>query len=273
MGKCKKFLKATKRGGIRSKKNRRNKSSKLVKFSIMDTNAAGLKAKKDSLKENIKLFNLPSVITIQETKNRKCANFKLENYQIFEKIRSGFGGGLLTAVNTSLEPVLIQSINDEVEILLVQCNIGQRNIRIINGYGPQEDDPINKKIRFWQSLEQEISASKNANCLTLIQMDGNAKLGKNVLKEDPHEITENGKLLRGLLERESLELLNSSDLCKGAITRHRVTKNKEEKSILDYILTCKKLADFLELMFIDEERNFPLTKYSTTKGIKKDSEK
>ena len=74
MGKCKKFLKATKRGGIRSKKNRRNKSSKLVKFSIMGTNAAGLKDKKDSLKENIKLFNLPSVITNQETKNRKLSN-------------------------------------------------------------------------------------------------------------------------------------------------------------------------------------------------------
>ena len=42
MGKYKKFLKATKR----SNKNRQNKSSKLAKFSILGTNAAGLKAKK-----------------------------------------------------------------------------------------------------------------------------------------------------------------------------------------------------------------------------------
>ena len=26
--------------------------------------------------------------------------------------------------------------------------------------------------------------------MTLIQMDGNAKLGKNIIKQDPHDITE-----------------------------------------------------------------------------------
>ena len=128
LGKCKTVLKTTKRGGIRSKKNRTNKSSKLVKFSILGTNAAGLKAKKDSLKENVQLFNFPSVITIQETKFRKSANFKLENYQIFEKLRPGYGGGLLTAIDKSLNPVLIQPINEEIEILVVQCSIGKRNI-------------------------------------------------------------------------------------------------------------------------------------------------
>ena len=70
-------------------------------------------------------------------------------------------------------------------------------------------------------------------------MDGNAKLGKNVIKQDPHNITENGKFLKDLMERENLNLLNSSEMCKGAITRHRVTKNKEEKSILDFIIVCE----------------------------------
>ena len=240
-----------------------------MKFSVLGTNAAGLKAKKDSLRENIKLFNLPSVITIQETKYRKYANFKLENYQIFEKNRIGFGGGLLTAINTSLEPVLIQAVNEEIEILVVQCSIGKCNVRIINCYGPQEDEPMDKKLTFWQTLQQEINAAKNVNSMILIQMDANAKLGKKIIKQDPHNITENGKLLKDLIDRESLSLLNSSDLCKGAITRHRVTKNNEEKSILDYIIVCEKLVEYFELMFIDEERNFPLTKYATTKGIRK----
>ena len=270
MGKFKKLLRETKRGGRRSKKNRQNKSSKLAKFSILGTNAAGLKAKKDSLKENIRLFNFPSVITVQETKFRKCANFKLEHYQIFEKIRPGFGGGLLTAINKSLDPVLIQAVNDDMEILVVQCSIGQENIRIINGYGPQEDDPINRKLTFGQTMEQEINnASNDANCMTLIQMDGNAKLGKKIIKQDPHEITENGKLLKDLIDRENLTLLNSSELCKGAITRQRVTKTKDERSIIDFIFVCEKLAVFFEQMFIDEERNFPLTKYASTKGVRK----
>ena len=212
-------LKPTKRGGIRSKKNRTITSSKLVKFSILGTNAAGLKAKKDSLKENVQLFNFPSVITIQETKFRKSANFKLENYQIFEKLRPGYGGGLLTAIDKSLNPVLIQPINEDIEILVVQCSIGKMNIRVINGYGPQEDDQLNKRLTFWQTLEQEINSAKNLNCMTLIQMDGNAKLGKTIIKQDPHSISENGKLLKDLIERESLVLLNSSQLCMGAITR------------------------------------------------------
>ena len=74
LGKYKAVLKRAKRGGARSKKNRKIKSSKSVKFSILGTNAAGLKAKKDSLKENVKLFNYPSVITIQETKFRILPN-------------------------------------------------------------------------------------------------------------------------------------------------------------------------------------------------------
>ena len=157
---------------------------------------------KDSLLENIKLFNFPSVITVQESKLRKSGTFKIENYQIFEKIRAGFGGGLLTAVDLNLEPVLIESANEESEILTVQCKIDLSSIRIINGYGPQEDDPIIKRFEFWQSLEQEIAASKNANCMTLIQMDGNAKLGKSIISQDPNDISENGRLLRDLIERE-----------------------------------------------------------------------
>ena len=97
--KPKQVLKATKRGGVRSKINRFKKQNKLIQFSIWGTNSAGLKAKKDSLLHNIKLFNSPSIITIQETKMRNCGNFKLKNYQVFEKIRQGLGGGLLTAVD------------------------------------------------------------------------------------------------------------------------------------------------------------------------------
>ena len=159
MGKHKKILKATKRGGIRSKNKRNKKKFKSTKFSIMGTNAAGLKAKKDSLIENIRLFGFPSVITIQETKLRKMGSLKIENYQIFEKIRNGYGGGLLTAVDSNLEPVLIEAANDECEILVVQVKLGASKIRIINGYGPQEDDPFDKRLAFWQAVEQEVVAA------------------------------------------------------------------------------------------------------------------
>ena len=105
-GRCKKanrgkpvpVLSVHKRGGVRSRNNRLKKQNKNVKFSIWGTKSAGLKAKKDSLMHNIKLFNYPSCITIQETKLRTPGIIKLKNYQVFEKVRPGQGGGLLTAV-------------------------------------------------------------------------------------------------------------------------------------------------------------------------------
>ena len=143
----------------------------------MGTNSAGLKAKKDSFLNNIQVFNFPSCITIQETKLRNCGNFKLNNYQVFEKRRTGLGGGLLTAIDQNLDPVLIQSANDDCEVLVVQCQVGSQNIRIINGYGPQEDEPLNIRLTFWHAMEQEVVSAKNANCMVLIELDVNAKIG------------------------------------------------------------------------------------------------
>ena len=80
---------------------------------------------------------------------------------------------------------------------------------------------------------------------------------------------DNGRLLLDLIERENLILANSSPLCKGAITRHRVSQKNVEKSILDYILVCEKLGQFLDFMEIDEKRDFPLTKYASKKGNRK----
>jgi hypothetical protein len=143
---------------------------------------------------------------------RKCGTVKLNEYQVFEKVRSGLGGGLLTAINKNLNPVLIEAINEESEILVVQCQLGEHKVRIMNGYGPQEDDQTPIRLAFWQSLEQEIVAAKNLNCMVLVQMDANAKIGEHVIPGDPNEISDNGRLLLDLVTRENLVLVNSSPL-------------------------------------------------------------
>ena len=166
----------------------------------MGTNAAGLKAKRDSLLSNIEFFNFPSCITIQESKLRNCGNFKLEKYQVFEKRREGAGGGLLTAIDHNLDPVLIQSEDEECEILVVQCNLGKQKVRIINGYGPQEDEPLIKRMIFWEKIEQEVVAAQNEKCMILIELDANAKLGSQLIGNDPNKMSENGRLLKNLIE-------------------------------------------------------------------------
>ena len=61
-----------------------------------------------------------------------------------------------------------------------------------------------------------------------------------------------GKLLLEMVQRQTLILLNSSDLCQGKITRHRVTKTGIEKSILDYVIVCETLYRNLVKVLIDE---------------------
>ena len=93
-------------------------------------------------------------------------------------------------------------------------------------------------------------------------MDANAKVGFEIIKKDPHCQSQNGRLLVGLIERQNLFILNTSELCEGVITRHRKTINGDEKSVIDYIVVCDFLLQYLERMIIDEPRIFVLTKYA-----------
>ena len=58
----------------------------------------------------------------------------MKRYQIFEKIRqSGQGGGLLTAVDEDLNPILVSTgSEEETELITVQIKVGKHNVRIIN---------------------------------------------------------------------------------------------------------------------------------------------
>ena len=150
-----------------SKKTRRSKSKnknkdKIFKcssktFVAIGNNAAGLRAKEKSFEEQINKFK-PGVVFIQETKFKSKGSLKfLNDYQIFEQVRidsTGPGGGLLTAVEKCLNPVLIYEGNDELELLVVEANIENFKIRLINGYGPQEDDV--RRYGFYEKLEEEI---------------------------------------------------------------------------------------------------------------------
>ena len=180
---------------------------------------------------------------------------KLPGYQLFEKVReSKGGGGLLTCVDEDLNPVLISSCKDDTEILTVEANLGNNKIRIINAYGPQEDDDIQDVLGFWQELEGEVIRAKDENCYIIIEMDANAKVGKKVIKEDQHNISSNGKIMLDFVERQGLIISNSMDICKGAVTREREVQNKIERSTIDYIITCEELSKHITEVMIDEDR-------------------
>ena len=256
--------KKTRRGY--GKKNQKKYNLKKINISIIGTNAAGLKSKKESLFNAINTFKA-SIVTIQETKQNKIGTIKLPGYQTFERIRTNkSGGGLLTAVDEDLGPVLVYQGEDEIEILVVEADIGNKKIRIINGYGPQEDEDIQDILSFWHNFEGEIIKAKNDKCFILIEMDANAKLGKTVIKDDPNEITSNGKLLYDIVERQNLVIINSLDICKGTITRQRDLENRTEKSVIDYMITCEDLGNEIIEAAIDESRIHTLARYTKKKS-------
>ena len=101
--------------------------------------------------------------------------------------------------------------------------------------------------------------------------DGNAWAGSNVIPNDPHIQNKNGKLLENFLARNrEMHLLNASDICKGLITRSRMVGNKEENSIIDFVIICDILLPFVAKFEIDEEKIYSLSKYSRKKSIHSD---
>ena len=108
--------------------------------------------------------------------------------------------------------------------------------------------------------------SQNEDTAILIEMDGNLKFGDEIIKGDPNCMSENGKLMMGIIERKNLHIVNAMQLCEGIITRYAVKDGKEEKAVLDYFIVCDKLVKFVTKMTIDEKRIHVLTKYCTTKG-------
>ena len=236
-----------------------------ISFSILACNANGLKGKFESLKNCVNYFK-PSCILIQESKLKNTGSHKLNGYQIFELNRDGGGGGLFTAIDENLSPVLIRTGEGKNEIIVIQIKLAGFNVRIINAYGPQESAQKDQILDFWYALEKEILDAKDENCGILLEMDANAKLGPNIVQGDPNEMSENGVIMFNVVKRHNLIIANTSKKCNGTITRHRVTKEKEEKSILDYVIFCEKMEPYFHEMLIDEPQNHILTKYVTTKG-------
>ena len=117
------------------------------------------------------------VICCQEIKMSKTGMLQLNGYQIFEKLRQDkSGGGLLTAVDMNLNPVMLAG-NDSHEILTIELCLPIGKLRVINAYGPQEYDQTEKRQTFWLALEEEVIKANNNGCFCLIEMDKNAKIG------------------------------------------------------------------------------------------------
>ena len=217
-------------------KNKKNNQ----KFIVIGINCNGLSGKRNSFTANLEQLK-PSVFFIQETKFMRKGLFKA----------TYFGSC------------------DEIEILVVEGTIQERKCRFINGYGPQESADINKRIQFYARLEEEIIKAKLQNTMICLEFDANAKLGPEIIANDPHDLTPNGELLLGIIVRNSLVVCNGTRLCEGLLTRTRKTVNGLEESVIDFLIVCEELFNHMEDMKVDEQKLFAVESYTKTgKNVK-----
>ena len=75
---------------------------------------------------------------------------------VFETIRRKKGGGTLVAIDKDLKPKFVEEYDDEFELLVVEIEAENIEIRIITGYGPQENWSEEQRMHFFVVLETEI---------------------------------------------------------------------------------------------------------------------
>ena len=225
----------------------------------------GLRSKKESL-INLVQAEKPAVFMIQETKIKRKNQMKIDGYELFEEPRSGKGGGgLLIGIDNAIDtvPVLVTQGN---EILAIELNLKCMKLRVATAYGPQEDAPQDQINEFHSKLEELIIQCNDDGCGLILEMDCNAKLGKNIIEGDPHEMSPNGRLLWDIVRRRNCCVVNASKNCRGVITRSRKKKGKEEQSAIDFLVVNSKVEPFLEEI-IDESKTNTLCSYGKS-GVK-----
>ena len=164
-------------------------------------------------------------------------------------------------IHEDLNPVLIKEYSESFELIVVEVSTEKETIRVITGYGPQENCQEKEIMPFWLAVEEEIAAAEIYGRSVKIQMDANAKLGSTYIQNDPNRISGNGKILAGIIERHAMIVINGlSNKCTGTITRQRTTADSIEKSVIDYVIVSRDLGKHIDKMHIDEDRINVLTK-------------
>ena len=136
----------------------------------------------------------------------------------------------MLGVHVSLIPVLISEYSDTFEPLVVEVKVETKWIRILNGYGPQENWKIDVKMKLFTALEEELLNAA-------LKGDLNSKLGPEFIKDDPKQMTDNGHILGGIIDTNALTVVNGiREKWKGLITRERITINSVVKSDIDFVI-------------------------------------
>ena len=141
---------------------------------------------------------------------------------------------------------------EEAEFITVHLRFDDKHIRLIPVYGPQENDSVNKIA---DSISVQVERASLAGDSVFLVRDLNAKLGTEFIRDEIHQMSNNGARLNDIVEKYNLAVLNALEICSGTFTW---VKNKIplEKSALDYVITSQDLVTSVNSLKIDEAKQF-----------------
>ena len=245
---------------------------------FLGNNVDGITNKLESL-EHIINTEKPGAVFLQETKVGRTGRIKVPSnlkYTWYELIRTkeaekGMkGGGLAIGILNTLEPSWISEGDNDAEALTVEIWVGGFPLRLVCGYGPQEGDSKERKVKYWDYLNQEVHNARENGAGIVIQMDGNLWAGDDIIKGDPKQQNQNGKMFQDFLSKNlDLTVANALPDCEGKITRRRHMKNGTQESILDFFVVCDQVLPLVTKMKVHEEDEIAFVRYAK-KVVKSD---
>ena len=230
----------------KSRVRRGARKAKIQSLAIYSVNINGFMSKMDSLSSIIENIQ-PDIVALNELKVRNSGKiktfFKEKGYELL--IRTN--GGIAIA---SLNKFKIVNVTTSKNPNMLAGLISDLNIRIVAGYGPQENVAKEDRKEFFNELSTEIQKAKNAGNSPIIIGDLNSKIES--IGGGISALSSNGELLAEVVNNHELEVMNFNPKCTGYWTRVQTVNNEEVRSVLDYCIINSALASKVESMLIDE---------------------
>ena len=235
---------------------------------IFLNNINGFASKQTSLL-NIINQERPTFVCLVETKVRRLKSYVIKGYKdiVTRNVKKGKGGMLVAVRNNTASSVKETTFGCNQNILAVEVAFGKLVFRVILCYGPQEEYSVDERNEFYDDLAIEIENSFMNNSIPMIMGDFNAKI--ELIDNEITAITNNGQLLLNVLNKYELSVCNFHPEAEGYYTRISKKKGKQEKSLLDYVVTTESAFEYLSEFITDEDKIMtPFRTIKLKKGIR-----
>ena len=225
-----------------------------LQCSILYNNINGFKGKSISYQNILNKLDA-TIVVLCETKLANINKVKevMPKYDIIDRCVKSGKGGLMIAVKKDVFGSFINvtvTSTDNKNIVVGRISSGERSVRIIACYAPQEKDAQDIREEFFEDVAIEINKSRMAEEEFIVLGDLNAKIETDQ-NGCLYDETSNGMLLLNIVNENGLDIVNFSSKCSGKWTH--VVRTSGKASRLDYVLTNPELHSKIESMIIDEE--------------------